>query len=327
MSGDHICCDISATPSPLTQEEILAFVPNKTVLDVSPITGGLSTANLYKVTTPSSTYAIRHTSGIFGAAQIKQEFSILTQAAQAGCSPKVYYASPEKGIIVMEYVDNELKPGRNINILNNISSSTEKLANLIRTAHQSINIEPYYSVRNPLDYIRYSAKQIPTDFLDKHDQSLLDSILNTPYPSGTAVISHNDFRSSNVLYNNKRFWLVDWELSGINHAFYDIAYLANYQDMSSSEGNHLLELYLQVQPSKQQCNDFNYFRRVAYAFSATLALPGLAADNVDTKRENTLSINSVAELWILIDDDKLSFDDPDDEYQISLFLLRQAASI
>lgn len=316
--------DVIAAPNPLTEEQIQSLITELDIIDISSISGGLSTANLYKVTTANNTYAIRHTSGLFGSTQIQQEFSILRQAASCNCAPKVFFESATKGIVVMQYIDNDLPAGRNINILNSIPNSIELLTKLIRHVHQSVAIKPFYTARNPLDYIHRSVAQIPPGFLSVDDQALLDSILDTTYPTGDAVITHNDFRSSNVLYNTERFWLVDWELSGTNHPFYDIAYLANYQDMSIDDGHHTLELYLQRTPSKQQCSDFNYFRRVAFAFSATLALPGLA-NEPGIKQSKPISAHSVSGLWQLMDSGEIDIDNPNDEYQLSLFLLRQAA--
>ena len=40
------------------------------------------------------------------------------------------------------------------------------------------------------------------------------------------VVSHNDLNPVNVLWDGTRAWLVDWEVTGLGHPYYDLAVLA-----------------------------------------------------------------------------------------------------
>ena len=317
---------ITSSPPKVTDELLEAIFPDTTIESIAPVSGGLSNANIFKVMANKKAYVLRSTAGIFGADQLQQEFDIQQQASELGVTPKVHYANDGQGVIVMDYIDNQLPPGRDVNTLSAIESSYEQLMRLIKQSHDGLSIKNDYRYHVALDYIRYSVEQLPRDFLCKEDGDIVDRLLQAPFPETEMVITHNDFRSGNLLYDDNRFWMIDWELSGPNHRYYDVAYFANYQDLSKEEGNDLLSLYLQKKAGKQQISDFNYFRRMAFAFSALLALPGLVEEKtlIMQARTNEADFSSVSELWDKLDAKDLSFDNPRDEYRISLFLLRQA---
>jgi hypothetical protein len=313
----------------LTQEDFAEIFPNEGKLTILSVGGGLSGAKIYKVTSTASKkiYLVRYSSGIFGPKEIFHEFAIQKKMGSLGVSPKVYYSNPKRGIVVMDYIDNKLSPGRDPNILNNISGSYESLVKLIRDVHESQELNRQLTDRIALDYIKRSYQQLPDHFLDRNDTALLERIVNTPWPADKPVLSHNDFRSDNLLYDGKRFYLIDWELGGLSHPFYDLAYFANYQALLPKEGEELLSLYLKKMPTCEELKTFSHLRRIAFGFSATLALPGLAelGDVVKQPREGEPSFNSLKELWKRIDEGSLNFEVPRNEYRISLFLLRASA--
>ena len=313
----------------LTQEDFAEIFPNEGDLLIEPVGGGLSGAKIYKVIVEKSKkqYLVRYSSGIFGPKEIFHEFAIQKQMGSIGASPKVHYSNPARGIVAMEYIDNQLPSGRDPNILNRIPSSTKNLMKLIRDVHQCEVLNRQITDRIALDYVKRSAQALPREFLDVKDEALLKRIVNTPWPKGKKVLTHNDFRSENLLYDGQRFWLIDWELGGLGHSLYDVAYFANYQTLSPKEGEELLSQYLERAPTLEELKVFSNLRRIAFGFSATLALPGLAqlGDEVKLPREGEPSFNSLKELWQRIDEGSLDFDVPRDEYRISLFLLRASA--
>ena len=323
---------ISDTPlKELTNKDFAKIFPNKDKLTIEPIKGGLSGAKIYKVIANTDhtkkEYLVRHSSGIFGAKEIFHELAIQKEMGAIGISPKVYYSNPNQGIVAMEYINNQLSTGRDPNILNNIPNSLENLVKVLQGVHQHQKLNNKITNRIALDYIKRSYQELPRSFLDKDDAALLKLAVNTPWPTGKATLTHNDFRSDNLLYDGHHFLLIDWELGGLGHPFYDLAYFANYQALSLKEGDELFSLYLTRKPSIEEFKNYHRMRRIAFCFSATLALPGLAklGDEVKQPREGEPSFNNLKELWQRIDEKKLDFDTPRDEYRISLFLLRASA--
>lgn len=151
---------------------------------------------------------------------------------EIGVSPKVHYSNPERGIVAMQSIDTRLATGRDPEILNQIPDSSKSLMKLIRKVHQSKNLNGHLTNRIAIDYARKSYQDLSKEVLDEDDTALLERIVNTTWPDGELTLTHNDFRSSNLLYDGERFLLIDWELGGLGHPFYDVAYFANYQALS-----------------------------------------------------------------------------------------------
>jgi Ser/Thr protein kinase RdoA (MazF antagonist) len=42
------------------------------------------------------------------------------------------------------------------------------------------------------------------------------------------AVSHNDLNPGNVLWDGTHAWLVDWEVAGLGHPFYDLAVMAMF---------------------------------------------------------------------------------------------------
>ncbi len=292
---------------------------------LEPVTGGLSGAKLYKVSAKEHAYLIRYTSGIFGRKQIHQEFYIQESMSQQHITPKVYYANPDQGIIVMDFIDNELPQGRSPSILKNIPNGLEKTIKLMKTLHAT----PYEKIsltnRVAQDYIAYSLANIPQDFLPAAYVKIIQAFVKKPWPLDQVVITHNDFRSDNLLFNEK-FQLIDWELAGLSHPLYDLAYFSNFQAMSRDEGADILELYLERLPQANELNIFQTLRGFAYVFSATLCLPGLAADGFKPVSDYYHSLNNdtIQEIWCKMDAGDLNMHDEVDEFSISMRLLTEA---
>jgi aminoglycoside phosphotransferase (APT) family kinase protein len=54
------------------------------------------------------------------------------------------------------------------------------------------------------------------------------------------VVSHNDVNPGNVVWDGTRAWLVDWEVAGLNHPFYDLATLAMFIQLDDPVAHALL---------------------------------------------------------------------------------------
>lgn len=56
------------------------------------------------------------------------------------------------------------------------------------------------------------------------------------------VVSHNDVNPGNVLWDGARSWLVDWEVAGLGHPYYDLAAFVTFLGLDAKSANTLLEL-------------------------------------------------------------------------------------
>ena len=292
---------------------------------LQPITGGLSGAKLYKVCVDGHDYLIRHTSGIFGSKEIHQEFYIQEFMSNKQITPKVYYSDSNLGIIVMDFIENTLPKGRSPNILNNIPNGLDKIIKLMRTLHKTPREDKNLSYRIAQDYIAYSLANTPQDFLQTAYVEIIKSYVKKEWPLDQLVITHNDFRSDNLLFN-QQFQLIDWELSGLSHPLYDLAYFSNYQAISQDESSDILSLYLERMPRENELGTFKTLRGFAYVFSAILCLPGLAADGFKPLNDyyHHLTNDTIRQIWDKVDNGDLDINNDMDEFSISMRLLAEA---
>ena len=61
--------------------------------------------------------------------------------------------------------------------------------------------------------------------------------------SHKVVFTHNDFYYKNILYDGKKFWIIDWEYSGFNPNILDLANLSRNIGLNKNEENFILEEY------------------------------------------------------------------------------------
>jgi aminoglycoside phosphotransferase (APT) family kinase protein len=77
------------------------------------------------------------------------------------------------------------------------------------------------------------------------------------------VLSHNDLNPANVLWDGERVWLVDWEVSGATHPYYDLAGISMFLAVDDATSLALLERQERTPITAQQAETFRALRRVA----------------------------------------------------------------
>jgi thiamine kinase-like enzyme len=59
----------------------------------------------------------------------------------------------------------------------------------------------------------------------------------------TYVASHNDLVLGNLMFDNLRVWLIDWEFSAMASPYWDLATLCNAANLDLPQSQHLLRAY------------------------------------------------------------------------------------
>jgi thiamine kinase-like enzyme len=57
------------------------------------------------------------------------------------------------------------------------------------------------------------------------------------------VASHNDLVLDNLMFDNTRLWLIDWEYSAMASPYWDLATLCNAAKLDLAQSQHLLRVY------------------------------------------------------------------------------------
>jgi aminoglycoside phosphotransferase (APT) family kinase protein len=97
-------------------------------------------------------------------------------------------------------------------------------------------------------------------------------LVDPPPPAErAAVLSHNDVNPSNLLYDGERILLVDWDVSGLNEPFYDLACIAVFLLMDDDTCRQLLAAH-DCAPVTELPARFVYDRRLAAILCGAMML-------------------------------------------------------
>ena len=87
-------------------------------------------------------------------------------------------------------------------------------------------------------------KERNSPYTDKLNDFIKDcEIFERKYESHEIVFAHNDFYYKNILDDGKKLWLIDWEFSGFNSPYLDLANLSKNNEFSEDDDNFILEGY------------------------------------------------------------------------------------
>lgn len=310
------------------QSFLYSIFPDESNISFSLMKGGFSGAKIYRVNVSGREYVVRCSTEIVDLGELSQEFIVQKIAARGGVAPEIVYSDPETGTIVMEYIVDNLDKGVNLEGFKKNPGSIQRFVEMVRKLHDCSVSEFVISDRIALNDVGESYKKIPRGFLEEKDQSLLDSIVNTQWPSGKKVLSHNDLHLGNVLYDKDQFWFIDWEIAGLSHPFYDLAYFANFQLLSKEEGKELLGMYLERKVTDDEFYDLNALRKIAFGFTASKMFDDVGSFHEDLKipKEGEEEICSLKDFFIALSLEKIDLSDMRDLYRSALLFLRASES-
>lgn len=162
---------------------------------------------------------------------------------KAGISPAVIYSDNE--IIIFNYIkSNYLTPEK---IREKIT--LKKIVNLIKVVHNEVTkyLENPNMENNIFQLINkriIKLKKSNSPYIESLKNYINDyEFFKKKFEQHEKVFTHNDFFYKNILDDGKRLWLVDWEYSGFNSPFLDLANLSKNNELSTDDDNFILEAY------------------------------------------------------------------------------------
>ncbi|ACU60994.1 phosphotransferase family protein [Chitinophaga pinensis] len=192
--------------------------------DVNLLTGGLSTAPVYKLTVDNRPYVMKlDVLHVAATVDLSEKVAL---AAQAGIAPALLYRNVESGITISDFVEN--KPIRSI-------FTGEVLADRLAGAVKKIHAVPYTipgdDLKATIDHILTGFRQtnilsgeIPDECLRRYAE--VREIY--PWQDTDKVFSHNDLNPSNILCDGQDIWVIDWNTAFVNDRYVDLAGVANF---------------------------------------------------------------------------------------------------
>lgn len=216
------------------------------------LVGGMTNDN-FKVTTLTNTYFVRIPgSGTSTIINRQNELYNIKEIQRLGIDAPIIYCDSLNGFKITEYIPNsEVLSKHRARLPNNL----EKSANLLRRLHQSnvkfinkfdfkeILIQYTKSLKNPVSYENYQRTYDNIQYIHKW---LLSDFEYCEAPC------HNDLVPENLLLNEKnKLFLIDWEYSGFNDYYWDLASYLLECEANKKEGMIFLSAYLNRVPNEK----------------------------------------------------------------------------
>ncbi|MDP9034677.1 MAG: aminoglycoside phosphotransferase family protein [Myxococcota bacterium] len=208
---------------------------------VQPISGGLSGAAVYAVTSTRGDLVLRVNAEGGGTARWAQQLRVLRRAAEQGIAPAIVYVDDAARAIVssrapgVPLVAALMDPAQRGPAIASVVEQLRALHAIDRTGVEE---------RNPLDqaYEHYATQRRRPGFpvWVAAVDPVLDSIAKTLARDPRRVVSHNDLNPGNVLWDGARAWLVDWDAAGLAHPLYDLAVLAMFLQLDDAAAHDLI---------------------------------------------------------------------------------------
>lgn len=229
--------DTSALERFLPVEKLGAF------RSASPIRLGLSGAGVYAVTTEKGEYVLRLPGRVADDSFWTQHMLILRRAATMEVAPPVVHVDEQARAVVSARIKGVPLPA----VLADTAVRQHAITDLVTRLRALHAIEPTGVVeRDPVEYARgvWEVQRERAGFPAWAGdlQSAFDELGALLARDTRRVVSHNDVNPGNVLWDGARTWLVDWEVAGLGHPYYDLAAFVTFLGLDAEQANTLLRL-------------------------------------------------------------------------------------
>jgi len=248
-----------AAIAPLLPEEHVG-----TVTAIQAISMGLSGAGVYAVSSTRGELVLRVQREGGEASHWTQQLRVLRRAAARGVAPALVHVDEAARAIVSTRVAGVhlaaalTDPGQRGAVFASVVAQLRALHAL-----DVAGIEE----RDPLVYARdrLATQRVRPGFpaWAAALEPIFDAIEVTLARDPRRVLSHNDLNPGNVVWDGARAWLVDWEVAGVTHPFYDLAALAMFLQLGDAAAHGLLAQHEQTPIDDEARATFAALRRLA----------------------------------------------------------------
>lgn len=309
-------------PSPLINSHYFRQLFLQHDVSVATMEGGFSSALLFRVSIPNRAFVARQSGGYYGDDGFRSEMLISSFMAEHGVTPAVHYYDPTTLMSFSDYV-------HDLGFYNfyqrDKDAALKQMIALIKSVHK---LEPQEFIKEKciLHDLTNAVNALPDYFLDDNLMLMFARACATPWPTDRVTVAHNDFQPNNILYDGKQLHLIDWEMAGLSHPFYDLACMANFLLFTHADGYELLFEYLGEKPSVEDKQIFNDLRRIGYGFLASinfLSAVGLPHAKKPTHHHiETETFGNIFSLWRQSIKEK----DLNKSYRLGLFFAQRCAT-
>lgn len=313
--------NVYATDIPLEHTRIMNAALMKVFNISNPesierFSNGFSSPGLYKISVSGKDYVVRFSSKNKSLEDRQRELDAMQIVAEQGLAPKIIYANPMEGIIIMDFI-NASKNSKTFNPLSEVS--LKLLGTGMRKIHEGPAFKKTTSVFDTIKHFESTQQgEIPSTIiqafilLDELHFDLRELLIKKP--------CHNDLNPNNILFSEGKIYFIDWEFAGQADPFFDLASPVILYAMSEKQEKTVLNAYFEREPYFEEVLKFQKMKKVAMIYYGSALVSISLAQGEDLISEKEIqSLPCVEEL--LKDGDKLF---PKGIQRYGLALMRKA---
>lgn len=223
-----------------------------------PLNGGLSNVT-YKVKVDNKFYVLRINSNQNEYLDLsrEEEQNAIIKASKLGIAPNVFSIANKKDVLITEFIEGksiETEKMHNPDLIKKVTETLLKIHSLKGIERKS---SPFDLIRGYLNGAQ-DLKVVVPDRLYKHLERMEKiELQRSKDKENINKYCHNDYHTPyNMILNEEKLTIIDWELSGIGDVFFDLATISSDNRFSIEEDKILLESYFGVF-DKEQLNTLN----------------------------------------------------------------------
>jgi thiamine kinase-like enzyme len=208
---------------------------------IRPLGGGVTNRN-YVVTVEDREWVARvpgERTEVLGIDRANEREAAM-RAAELGIGPPVLGQLPEVDTLITELV-----PGTHLDTVHFVERLPEVIAQLKRF-HASGPLQGAFPVHRVVEWHARDAASHgvmpPSSYERLHQQSRRIEAAFAAAPT-SKVPCHNDLLPANVLFDEERVWLLDFEYAGMNDVFFDLGNLSVNSELNDDADEGLLRSY------------------------------------------------------------------------------------
>gem|GEM_PF-2424661 len=231
-------------------------------IEYTLLTGGLSDAKLYYFSYNNKEYVIRIFSKNESKKNIEKQAQIAITAGKIGVGPRVYYLDPDLNGMIMQFIRGGVCSLNDFDKLDSI----QNLSSLLKTLHSSkkafpIAFCPFKRFKQSLVIGKINSTKYPPRWEEVCSYMTKIEEIQKHFPVNLTP-THLDLNVLNILQDDQKFSLVDWENGGMADPYLDLAIVPIFLNFSNEQKEIFLCNYFGREPTEYEKDRLSIFSPV-----------------------------------------------------------------
>lgn len=189
----------------------------------------------------------------------------MQEASKAGISPFVFESYLTEKMVLMDYINGSTLTIEEANQI----EMCAKIAKVLKRAH-AIKTNPYHGISRNLTMEGFYTQLANFPEILEEITQAIEIIRNGHHqivdmPSSYSVNTHNDLNPGNILVENGKVFLIDWEGTNWEDPFYDLSYFSIFHNYNRDRELNLLKDYLDRPPSLEELQRYYITKKVNFS--------------------------------------------------------------